>query len=66
MFRVADAIHPFARFARASESIPISSEARRPEFDLDDEAGALTHVYSEIARRISRNAYTSHTVASSR
>ena len=64
MFRVADTINPIAWFAR--EHAPASVEpARRPAFDPDD-VGALTQVYSEIARRLSRNAYTSHTVAHAR
>jgi hypothetical protein len=61
MFRMTDAINPIGRFARAGEPSPVSIEqARHPGFDPDGEIGALTEVYGEIARRLSRNAYTSH------
>jgi len=63
MFRMTDAINPIARFAfaRASEPKQVSVEQTpRPDFDPDGEIGALTEVYGEIARRLSRNAYTSH------
>jgi hypothetical protein len=66
MFRMTDSINPIARFAfaRASEPRPVSVEqARRPDFDPEGEIGALTEVYGEIARRLSRNAYTSHASA---
>ena len=62
MFRVTDAINPISRFAfaRASEPRPVSVKRGHREFDPDGEIGALTEVYGEIARRLSRNAYTSH------
>jgi hypothetical protein len=63
MFRMTDAINPISRFAfaRASEPKLVSVEqVRLPDFDPDGEIGALTEVYGEIARRLSRNAYTSH------
>lgn len=61
MFRVKDIFHPLARLVR--ENDPAFSPGAAPvraEFEPDDESGTLVPVYSEIARRLSRNAYTSH------
>ena len=53
---------PFA-FWRAPE--PVAAVAKRParvEIPalVEDEVGAVAHVYREIARRIQRKAYTRH------
>ena len=59
MFRVKDIFHPLARLAREADPMRVPDTAGvRVEFGPDDESGTLVPVYSEIARRLSRNAYT--------
>jgi len=61
MFRAADILNFSASFSHDTQTV--SAEAQQPKrtsFDSDEEIGALAHVYSEIARRLSRNAYTRH------
>lgn len=61
MFRVKDIFHPLARLVReADPALAPDAAGVRAEFEPDDESGTLVPVYSEIARRLSRNAYTSH------
>jgi hypothetical protein len=53
---------PFA-FWRASEpAIAAAKQSARAEVPLlvEDEVGAVAHVYREIARRIANNAFTRH------
>lgn len=50
----------------ARQALPIvvtDEKSRRAEFEPDDEIGTLMPVYSEIARRLPRNAYTRHGTA---
>jgi hypothetical protein len=63
MFRAADILYPILHFRRDQEPAPARAEAPQAGFETDDEIGTLMPVYSEIARRLSRNAYTSHTAA---
>lgn len=64
MFRTTDVFHSIAQFVYEEEPIAVISDASRPaEFDADEIIGTLMPVYSEIARRLSRNAYTSHGAA---
>ena len=64
MFRESDSIDTATRFAHESPELSVYiRKSALPIFDTDEEIGALKHVYSEIARRLSRNAYTSHTAA---
>jgi len=61
MFRATDMFHSITQFVREAESTKaIDREPRRAEFEPDEIIGALMPVYSEIARRLPRNAYTSH------
>jgi hypothetical protein len=67
MFRESDTIDATARFTHETQSMPVYiRKSTLAIFDTDEEIGALKHVYSEIARRLSRNAYTSHTAAQAR
>jgi hypothetical protein len=67
MFRESDTIDATARFTHEAHATPVYvRKSALPIFDSDEEIGALKHVYSEIARRLSRNAYTSHTAAHAR
>ena len=52
---------PFA-FWRAPEPVVAAKQAARVEIPalVEDEVGAVAHVYREIARRIQRQAYTRH------
>ena len=54
---------PFASttaVARDTDPGSASREPRRSVFDAVEEIGTLMPVYTEIARRLSRNAYTSY------
>jgi hypothetical protein len=67
MFRESDNIDTTARFTHETHVTPVHvRKSALAIFDTDEEIGALKHVYSEIARRLSRNAYTSHTIAHAR
>jgi hypothetical protein len=52
---------PFA-FWRAPEPVAVAKPAARIEVPalVEDEVGAVAHVYREIARRIRRNSFTRH------
>jgi hypothetical protein len=61
MFRTTDVFHPGAWFAGEADWTSASNGAPvRVDFESEREIGTLMPVYSEIARRLSRNAYTSH------
>lgn len=61
MFRTTEAAIFDAAYAPAFErSAEPARETRRSVFDAGEEIGTLMPVYAEIARRLSRNAYTSH------
>ena len=67
MFRAADILNFSASLAH--ETPAVAASARNPQrtgFDYDEDIGALTNVYSEVARRLSRNAYTRHASAGAR
>jgi hypothetical protein len=67
MFRESDSIDTTARFAHESSEVSVYlRKSVLPIFDTGEEIGALKQVYSEIARRLPRNAYTSHTIARAR
>ncbi len=64
MFRATDMFHSIAQFVREAESSKtVDQKPRRAAFEPDEIIGTLMPVYSEIARRLSRNAYTSHGAA---
>jgi hypothetical protein len=64
MFRETEIFETTARFTYEPQSVPLyAQKSPLASFYADEDVGALKHVYSEIARRLSRNAYTSHTVA---
>lgn len=64
MFLAADVFHSIAHFVYDEQPIAaINDASRRAAFEEDEIVGALMPVYSEIARRLSRNAYTSHGAA---
>ena len=67
MFRTTDTFHSTAQFVHEDGPIAVISGASRHAAFEADEAdqtiGTLMPVYSEIARRLSRNAYTSHSAA---
>ncbi|MEO7323611.1 MAG: hypothetical protein ABIW82_02150 [Dokdonella sp.] len=64
MFRTTDLFHSIAHFVYEEEPIAVPCAAsRNAAFESEDIVGTLMPVYSEIARRLSRNAYTSHGVA---
>lgn len=65
MFRTTDFFHSIASIARSVRGAePLhDGSLPPPRFEPEDEALALMPVYSEIARRLSRNAYTSHGAA---
>jgi hypothetical protein len=61
MFKDESILEPTLAFWRSPE--PAAAVApRRTEVPalVEDEVGAVAHVYREIARRIRRNAYTHH------
>ena len=61
MFRPTDVFHSIAQFVREVDFSTASAQPRlRAEWEPDALVGALMPVYSEIARRLSNNAYTSH------
>lgn len=61
MFRAADIFNFSASFSHETQTVSTEpNHTNRTSFDAYDEVGALAHVYSEIARRLSRNAYTRH------
>jgi hypothetical protein len=64
MFRAADILNFSASFSHETQTVSAEmQQPKRTSFDSDEEIGALAPVYSEIARRLSRNAYTRHAVA---
>lgn len=61
MFRDEYAIEPTMAFWQRPETDVAAVQARSSVAALvEDEVGAVAHVYREIARRIRRNAYTRH------
>jgi hypothetical protein len=61
MFRAADILNFSLSFSHATPVVSAETHLpKRTSFDSDEDIGALAHVYSEIARRLSRNAYTRH------
>jgi hypothetical protein len=61
MFQAADILNFSASFSHDTQTVSSEThQKKRTGFDSDEEIGALAHVYSEIARRLSRNAYTRH------
>jgi hypothetical protein len=61
MFRAADILNFSTSFSHETQAVSTrTQQPNRSAFDSDEEIGALAHVYSEIARRLSRNAYTRH------
>ena len=61
MFRTTDVFHSIAQFVYEEEPIAVvGSASRLATFEDEEIIGTLMPVYSEIARRLSRNAYTSH------
>ncbi len=61
MFRDEFAIEPTMAFWQAPEPGIASAQAPRSATAfVEDEVGAVAHVYREVARRIRRNAYTRH------
>ena len=61
MFRDTLAIEPALGFWQSSESgVAKPRSAASVAALVEDEVGAVAHVYREIASRISRNAFTRH------
>ena len=61
MFRDEYAIESSMAFWQTPEPVMGAAQARKSIAALvEDEVGAVAHVYREIARRIRRNAYTRH------
>ncbi len=63
MFRATELFHSDAQFVYDTQSVAVvDTKPRRAAFEPDEIVGTLMPVYSEIARRLSRNAYTSHSM----
>ncbi len=62
MFRMTDFFHSVVLSTRGTDLVD-EGTLLHAGFEPEDEACALMPVYSEIARRLSRNAYTSHGAA---
>ncbi|KAB2900256.1 MAG: hypothetical protein F9K31_05560 [Dokdonella sp.] len=60
MFALFAALAPAPAATHDTEAGQPSRELRRSLFDNAEEIGTLMPVYTEIARRLSRNAYTSY------
>ncbi|HJT97086.1 MAG TPA: hypothetical protein VJ696_02130 [Rhodanobacteraceae bacterium] len=61
MFKDESLIESPLAFWRAPEPVAFAKPARAVVPALvEDEVGAVAHVYREIAQRISRNSYTRH------
>ena len=60
MFAIFTALTAVPAAARDTDAASASRKAQRPLFDNAEDIGTLMPVYTEIARRLSRNAYTSH------
>lgn len=64
MFRATDLFHSIAQFVHEEQPVAVISDAsRQAAFGAEEVVGTLIPVYSEIARRLSRNAFTSHGAA---
>lgn len=64
MFRTTDLFHSIAQFVYEEQPVAVTSDAsRQAAFAAEEIVGNLIPVYSEIARRLSRNAFTSHGAA---
>ena len=64
MFRDTYTIEPTMAFWQTPEPVATVAQARTSVAALvEDEVGAVAHVYREIARRIRRNAFTRHASA---
>lgn len=64
MFRAVDLFRPIASLMRERQPVlSVAEEFWRAGSEPDENVGVLIPVYSEIARRLSRNAYTSHGAA---
>lgn len=62
MFRVTDFFHSIVLSTRGTDLVDPGT-LLYSELEPEDEACALMPVYSEIAARLSRNAYTRHGAA---
>ncbi len=61
MFRDTHTIEPATAFWQSAEPAAATTRNRAGVAAfVEDEVGAVAHVYREIARRIARNAYTRH------